>query len=75
VGLQETLALEEAASTLYLLALAIKRDQEYYSLQDEEGMSVIALLQKACTLPHWDVSELGTQVSTRACCCHDLSGL
>src|SRR6266700_1307083 len=49
--LQRSLELEEKAYPLYLQALAIKRNQEYYSLEREERTDVINLLQKARTLP------------------------
>src|SRR6266700_4527758 len=49
--LQRSLELEEKAYPLYLQALAIKRKQEYYSLEREERTDVINLLQKARTLP------------------------
>lgn len=50
-ALQRSLDLEERAYTLYLQAIAIKGDREYYSLQSEERIEVINLLQKARTLP------------------------
>ncbi|MFL5694711.1 MAG: hypothetical protein ACJ795_23210, partial [Ktedonobacteraceae bacterium] len=49
-ALQRSLDLEEHAYPLYLQALAIKGDREYYSLQREERINVINLLQKARTL-------------------------
>src|SRR6266699_1707731 len=49
-ALQRSLDLEEHAYPLYLQALAIKSDREYYSLQREERIDVITLLQKARTL-------------------------
>ncbi len=49
-ALQRSLDLEEHAYPLYLQALAIKGDQEYYSLQSEERINVINLLQKARSL-------------------------
>ena len=49
-ALQRSLDLEERAYPLYLQALAIKGDREYYSLQREESINVINLLQKARTL-------------------------
>src|SRR6266700_8199348 len=49
--LQRSLDLEERAYPLYLQAIAIKGDQEYYLLQPEERINVINLLQKARTLP------------------------
>ncbi|SRR6266496_658764 len=49
--LQRSLDLEECAYPLYLQAIAIKGDQEYYLLQPEERINVINLLQKARTLP------------------------
>ena len=49
--LQRSLELEEQAFTLYLQALAIKGDQKYYSLRDEEYADVVNLLQQAQRLP------------------------
>ena len=49
--MQRSLDLEEHAYTLYLQAIAIKVDREYYSLQSEERTDVINLLHKARTLP------------------------
>lgn len=49
-ALQRSLDLEEHAYPLYLQALVIKSDREYYSLQCEERINVINLLQKARTL-------------------------
>ena len=49
-ALQRSLDLEEHAYPLYLQALAIKGGQEYYSLQREERINIINLLQKARTL-------------------------
>src|SRR5207248_4798335 len=49
--LQRSLDLEERAYPLYLQALTIKGDREYYSLYGEERLKVINLLQKARPLP------------------------
>ena len=50
-ALQRSLDLKEHAYVLYLQAMAIKGDREYYSLEPEERINVINLLQKARTLP------------------------
>jgi len=49
-ALQRSLDLEEQAYPLYLQALAIKGDGQYYSLHGEERNNVMNLLQKARTL-------------------------
>lgn len=51
LALQRSLDLEEHAYALYLQAMAIKGDREYYSLQPEERINFISLLQKARMLP------------------------
>ena len=57
-ALQRSLSLEEHAYPLYLQALAIKADREYYMLRGEERSTVINLLQKAQTLDNCPADAL-----------------
>jgi tetratricopeptide (TPR) repeat protein len=57
-ALQRSLDLEEHAYPLYLQALAIKGDREYYTLRGEDYASVTDLLQKAQTLPNCPANAL-----------------